>query len=171
MEATMSSKDTDIQRDGRRDRLIQERIHDPYKPRGQLSEPSLCTQCGVVYTQGRWQWLAEKPIDAEKVLCPACRRIQDRVPAGFLTLGGEFLAKHREEIMHLLHNKVEQQKTQHPMKRLMAIEDQENGEVVVTFTDVHLPRGVGQAIESAYEGELDIKYTDEAGIVRVTWRR
>jgi hypothetical protein len=73
--------------------------------------------------------------------------------------------------MHLLHNKVEQQKTQHPMKRLMAIEDQENGEVVATFTDVHLPRGVGQAIESAYEGELDIQYTDEAGIVRVTWRR
>lgn len=167
----MSSKDTDIQRNGRRDRLIQERTHDPYKPRGQLTEPSLCTECGVVYTQGQWQWLTEKPMDAEKVLCPACRRIQDRVPAGFLTLSGEFLAKHREEIIHVLHNKVEQQTTQHPMKRLMAIEDQENGEVVATFTDVHLPRGVGQAIESAYEGELDIKYTDEAGIVRVTWRR
>jgi hypothetical protein len=41
---------------------------------------------------------------------------------------------------------------------------------VATFTDVHLPPGVGEAIDSACEGELDIKYTDEAGIVRVIWR-
>lgn len=167
----MSSKDTDIQRDGRRDRLIREHIHDPYKPRGQLKEPSLCPQCGVIYSQGRWQWLTGKPTDAEDVLCPACRRIQDRVPAGFLTLGGEFFAAHSEEIMKLIHNKVEQQKTRHPMKRLMNIEDQESGEVVVTFTDIHLPRGVGEAIESAYEGELEIQYTEEAGIVRAVWKR
>lgn len=57
------------------------------------------------------------------------------------------------------------------MKRLMGIEDREDGSTVVTFTDVHLPRGVGQAIASACEGDLDIQYTDEAGIVRVYWQR
>jgi NMD protein affecting ribosome stability and mRNA decay len=167
----MTTRDTDIPRDGRRDRLIQEQVHDPYKPRGQLSEPSVCADCGVVFTQGRWQWLAKPPADAEEILCPACRRIRDRVPAGFLTLSGDFFADHRDEILSLIHNKVDEQKSQHPMKRLMDISDGEEGETVVTFTDVHLPRGVGQAIESAYSGELEIKYTDEAGIVRATWHR
>jgi hypothetical protein len=165
------TKDTDIARDGRRDRLIKERIHDPYKPRGQLPEPSVCTDCGVVYTQGRWQWLPEAPPDGEEVLCPACRRVRDRVPAGFLTLSGGFLAGHREEILNLARNKVDEQKAQHPMKRLMGVEEDEDGALVLTFTDVHLPRGVGEAIARAYQGELEVKYTDEAGIVRATWRR
>jgi hypothetical protein len=73
--------------------------------------------------------------------------------------------------MQLVHNKVEEQKKQHPMKRLMAVEDQRDGGVAVTFTDTHLPRGVGEAIERAYEGELDIQYTEESGIVRVYWKR
>jgi NMD protein affecting ribosome stability and mRNA decay len=167
----MTGKDTDIERDGRRDRLIKERIHDPYKPREQLSQPSVCSECGVVYDQGRWQWLPAVPDDAEEVVCPACRRITDRVPAGFLTLSGDFLAEHREEIMQLIRNKVDEQKAHHPMKRLMDIRESPEGETVVTFTDVHLPRGVGEAIQSAYEGELEIKYTAEAGIVRATWHR
>lgn len=167
----MTSKDTDIARDGRRDRLIKERIHDPYKPRGQLSEPSVCSECGVAFTQGRWQWLPQEPVDAEKVLCPACRRVQDRVPAGFLTLSGDFFAEHRDEILNLIRNKVEEQKVQHPMKRLMDVSDGDEGETVITFTDIHLPRGVGEAIASAYEGELEIKFTDEASILRATWHR
>ena len=73
--------------------------------------------------------------------------------------------------MHLVNNKVDEQKAQHPMKRLMGTEDQKDGGVVVTFTDTHLPRGVGEAIERAYEGDLDIQYTEEAGIVRVYWKR
>lgn len=167
----MTSKDTDIERDGRRDRLIKERVHDPYKPRGQLAEPSVCSDCGVVFSQGRWQWVPEPPAEAEEILCPACRRVRDRVPAGFLTLSGDFFGAHREEILQLIRNKVDSQKAQHPMKRLMEVSDGEEGETVVTFTDVHLPRGVGQAIASAYEGDLEIKYTDEAGIVRATWHR
>jgi len=97
----MASKDTDIARDGRRDRLVQERIHDPYKPRRQLSEPSRCGECGVVYANGRWQWVSEPPADAGELVCPACRRTRDRVPASLLTLSGEFFEAHREEILRL----------------------------------------------------------------------
>jgi hypothetical protein len=56
------------------------------------------------------------------------------------------------------------------MKRLIDVEDQE-GSAIITFTDTHLPRGVGKAIQKAYEGKLDIHYTEEASIVRVTWMR
>jgi len=167
----MSGKQTDIARQGRRDRLIKERIHDPYMARSKPKEPTVCEVCGVVFSGGRWQWLPETPADAHRQKCPACQRIHDKVPAGFLTLSGPFLDEHRDEIMHLVHNKVEEQKAQHPMKRLMTIEDQQGGGVAFTFTDMHLPRGVGEAIERAYEGDLEIQYTEESGIVRVYWKR
>ncbi|MGC1951366.1 MAG: BCAM0308 family protein [Gammaproteobacteria bacterium] len=164
----MSGKD--VAKHGRGDRLIKERIHDPYMARTKLPEPSLCPDCKAVFGSGRWQWMTELPTEANEQLCPACRRIRDRVPAGFLTLGGSFFKEHREEIVNLIHNKVDSEKRQHPMKRIMAMEDQED-KLVITFTDIHLPRGVGEAIERAYEGSLGLHYEPEASIVRVTWER
>ena len=167
----MGGKQTDVAKHGRHDRLIEESVHDPYMARSKPKEPTVCEDCGVVFHKGRWQWLPEAPAGSHRQRCPACQRIHDKVPAGFLTLGGAFFDGHRDEILSLVHNKVDEQKAQHPMKRLMQIEEEEGGGVVITFTDLHLPRGVGEAIERAYEGDLDIQYTEGAGIVRVYWKR
>ncbi len=167
----MSGKDGDVTKRGRRDRLIEDPVTDPYMTRDKPKEPTVCTECGVVFGGGRWQWRDEVPEGAHPALCPACQRIRDEAPAGLLSLGGDFWHEHREEIVNLIHNKVEEQKRDHPMKRLMGIEDEEDGTSIASFTDMHLPRGVGQAIERAYEGELDITYPEGGGIVRVTWRR
>lgn len=155
----------------RGDRRIKERVHDPYQSDSNPREPTVCTECGVVFQRGRWTWLPSPPAEAQHDVCPACRRTRDRVPAGMLSLSGDFFARHRDEIMRLVQNKVEAQMRQHPMKRIMEIEEQDDGETVITFTDRHLPRGVGEAVRSAYEGELEIKYTEEAQIVRATWHR
>ncbi|WP_321397222.1 BCAM0308 family protein [Emcibacter sp.] len=155
----------------RRNRLMKEEIHDPYLKRSKPAEPTVCPECGAAFSKGRWQWVTEAPKDAHEEMCPACQRIRDKAPAGFLTLSGEFLSGHRDEIMHLVHHKVEQEKKEHPFKRLMAVEEQEDGATVLTFTDVHLPRGVGEAIEHAYKGSLDIKSPKDAEIVRVYWER
>jgi hypothetical protein len=93
------------------------------------------------------------------------------MPAGILTLSGGFLGKHRDEILKLIQNKVEAEKTEHPMKRLMGVEDGPGGELIVRFTDLHLPSGTGEAIERAYDGALDIQYTKESNLVRVYWNR
>ena len=124
----------------------------------------------MVFHGGRWQWLPEPPAQAAETVCPACRRIHDRVPAGFLILGGEFFEAHRDEIMNLVENKVGLQEKEHPMKRLMHVEEWDDG-TELTFTDAHLPRGVGEAIQRAYDGELDIHFPEEGGIVRVYWER
>ncbi|MGF1615965.1 MAG: BCAM0308 family protein [Gammaproteobacteria bacterium] len=166
----MGGKDTDIARQGRGDRLIKERIHDPYMTRMKLTEPTVCPDCHVVFEGGRWQWMTPVPTGANEELCPACRRIRDRVPAGFLTLSGAFFENHREEILNLMQNKVDAEKRQHPLKRIMGMEEQDE-KLVVTFTDTHLPRGVGEAIERAYEGTLHIHYEPEASIIRVVWER
>lgn len=154
----------------RRDRLIKEAVHDPYKAAAKPAEPSVCRDCGVVFSGGRWQWSPELTTGAADALCPACQRIRDQVPAGFLTLSGNFLQAHREEIMHLLQNTVDAQQKEHPVKRIMYTSESEDG-IEVTFTDIHLPRTVGEAIESAYEGELEIQFGKESGIARVYWSR
>ena len=67
----------------RRDQLRPERVHDTYKLRGKLAEPTVCSECGAVFHDGRWQWIS-RPAGAHEVACPACQRIKDRFPAGFV---------------------------------------------------------------------------------------
>lgn len=156
-------------RQGRHDRMIQELVHDPYKSKRKLAEPTACPNCGAVFQQGRWTW-NERATNAEEAICPACHRIHDRVPAGFLTLAGEFLIQHKDEILNLVRNLEQREKAQHPLKRIMSIEDQ-GQDVLITFTDPHLARGVGEAVQHAYAGELDFEYTEEDNMLRVNWTR
>ncbi|MFO7593624.1 MAG: BCAM0308 family protein [Pseudomonadota bacterium] len=166
---TKPTEQNDYLRQGRQDRLIRELDHDPYHSKRKLSEPTVCPNCRAVFSKGRWSW-AEVPENAHEQLCPACQRIEDKVPAGFLTLRGTFFGDHREEIMGLIHNYEEREKLEHPLKRIMAIEDQDE-ETVITFTDAHLARGIGEAIHHAYEGEIDYQYTKGEIMLRVVWER
>jgi NMD protein affecting ribosome stability and mRNA decay len=153
----------------RHDRLLREWVHDPYKSKSKPPEPTVCHECGAVFTSGRWQW-AEAPDGAHEGLCPACQRIRDRVPAGILTLSGPFLREHREEILNLVRNTEEREKAQHPLKRIMAVEEGDE-ETVITFTDPHLARGTGTALHHAWQGDLDYHYLEEEMLLRVHWRR
>ena len=153
----------------RRDRLIKEQVHDTYKAKGKPHEPTLCPECGVVFHKGRWQWL-EAPAGAHMTLCPACQRGHDRYPGGYLTLSGEFFREHRDEILHAARNLEAHEKSEHPLRRIMDVEDQADG-VLITTTAMELARALGDAVHHAYKGELDYKYTDEANILRVVWKR
>ena len=166
---TGPKKPADYLRQGRKDRMLRELEHDPYHSKLKAKEPTACPDCGAVFQHGRWSW-ADTPAGAHEQACPACLRIRDRVPAAFLTLRGEFLTKHEDEIMHLISNYEKREREEHPLKRIMASEDQDDG-FVITFTDAHLARGIGEAIHNAYEGELDYQYTKEDIMLRVTWTR
>jgi len=153
----------------RSDRLIQELDHDPYHAKLKLKEPTACPQCDAIYQEGRWRW-GDTPADAHKTLCPACQRINDKVPAAFLTLSGDFLTQHKDEIMSLINNYAQHEKTEHPLKRLMDSEEQD-GKLLITFTDPHLARGIGEALQKAYDGDLDYQYTKGEIMLRVSWSR
>jgi NMD protein affecting ribosome stability and mRNA decay len=153
----------------RRDRLIQDARHDPYRSEEKPPEPTTCPECGVVFREGRWRW-GSPAVDAVKLLCPACRRTRDGYPAGELTVSGEFLAQHREEIRGLLRNVEEREKEQHPLHRIMALEEKESSWVATT-TDVHLARKLGEALHAAYGGEVDYHYPSGEQLLRVTWLR
>ena len=151
------------------ERAYGERNEDPYQSRGKYPEPSVCIGCGAVFHKGRWQW-GMAPESAHKHLCPACQRIHDRVPAGILTVSGAFFNEHRQEILNLIHNAEAKERAEHPLQRIMRIEGQNAG-IVVSFTDMHLARGIGEGLHHAYQGEVYYQYTDKEGVLRVQWTR
>ena len=153
----------------RREQLLQELVHDSYKTKGKLPEPTVCPQCGAVYHKGRWQWLP-RPDRPHEQLCPACHRVHDALPAGYVTLSGGFLEQHRDEILHRVRNLGEKAKAEHPLERIIAVADHDDG-VMVTTTDIHLARSIGDALEHAYQGELEFHYNEAENLLRVHWQR
>lgn len=156
----------------RRDQLRQEREHDSYRQQQKPAEPAACPECGAVFHAGRWQW-GVKQEGAADVLCPACLRIRDGFPAGFVSVGGEFFVAHRPEILSLIHHHAEKESAQHPLVRIMAIDEETSGAggILVTTTDVHLARDLGDALHKAYHGDLDFHYNEAEKRLRVQWRR
>jgi NMD protein affecting ribosome stability and mRNA decay len=155
---------------GRKDRLMKEREHDVYRSRTKLPDPTLCPECGAVFMKGRWVWSAS-PKGANQSVCPACRRIADRLPVGLIEMRGVFFGEHRDEIINLVQNVEEKEKANHPMERIMAIEEQPNHTTLVTTTGIHVARGIGSALFSAYNGKVSTQYLDSEHCVKVCWAR
>ena len=62
------------------------------------------------------------------------------------------------------------EKDEHAENRIIAIRESGN-EMLITTTDVHLPRRIGKAIEQAFEGKLDIHFDKDGYFTSITWHR
>lgn len=147
---------------------VRQNEHDPYRLSAKLAEPTWCPDCGAVFEQGRWQWKERLSSKAPQHRCPACQRIHDDQPAGFVTIEGDFLRAHRDELLHLITHRADHVKAEHPLQRVMAIRDQGDG-LLVTTTDLHLARDIGEALHRAHHGELHLQYSADETLVRVHW--
>ena len=152
------------------DRLIHERVHDPYKTKSKPPKPSVCPVCHAVFKDGRWQWADSWPIDAHTQTCQARRRVNDGSPAGLITVSGEFAHKHWNELLQLIRHREQEENREHPLHRIMQVK-QKPDSVVVKTTDIHLPHTIGEALRHAYKGDLEIRYSDETYFVEVKWSR
>lgn len=154
---------------GRHLEVFDDPIYDPYQDQASLFESSVCNECGAVYLDGHWQWISP-PVHALQTRCPACRRIDEKAPAGYVSIEGDFANDHRQEIMTLIRDLETSQKAEHPLQRIMAIEERVDKLMVMT-TDIHLVRAIGEALQNAYRGHLDFNYTDAEYLLRVNWER
>jgi NMD protein affecting ribosome stability and mRNA decay len=154
---------------GHQDRQIEEVVHDPYQERYKPSGPAFCPRCEAIFQDGRWQ-CGPKNAGAHEHVCPACRRIQDHYPAGYVTLSGSFLAQNGAEISGLVSNEEARAKAEHPLERIIEVKKEEPG-MVVTTTGTHLARRIGEALKHAWKGELELKYSPNEYLVRVYWKR
>jgi hypothetical protein len=148
-------------------RAQEDHINDPYRWSHKAPHAAFCPQCGAVYQEGRWHW-ADRPAAAVEVTCQACHRTNDKFPAGIVTLAGGRLAKLKDQLIHLARHQEEAERPEHPLNRIIAVDEGE-GQVVIKTSDIHLPRRIGEAIERAYKGELKIHFDKSNYFVRVDW--
>lgn len=146
-------------------------VIDTYKLRHKLPEPTRCPCCGAVYRKGRWQWTELPLAQANEELCSACHRINDDYPAGIVTLKGPVVREQKTELLRLARHQEEAEKAEHPLNRILRIEEDAPDTLRITTTDIHLPRRIGEAVHRAFHGALDIHYDEKNYFIRVNWNR
>ena len=72
--------------------------------------------------------------------------------------------------MHLVHHVETRERAEHPLNRIMAVEEKD-GAALVTTTDIHLARDIGEALHHAYKGDLEFHYNPQEYLLRVSWTR
>ena len=142
---------------------------DPYYQAEKPAEPTKCPKCHSVFMDGRWTW-NDVPKDAFQETCPACRRIEDRFPAGYVRIKGAFFNEHRDDIINLVQAREKHAKAERPLQRIMGMDETRDG-FEITTTDSHLARGIAQALFDAYKGDLKVKFSRDENLVRAVWKR
>jgi len=137
--------------------------------RGKLAEIAGCPRCEASYRDGRWTW-KPAPAGAYEQVCPACERIAQHYPAGVLRIEGRSTRAQRGDWIGLVENVEEREREEHPLKRVMSIEEEPRA-VVVETTDARLAADLGRALHRAYGGRLELPPTtsDVENLARVRW--
>lgn len=147
------------------------RLDDPYRAQKKHPKNTKCPNCGLIYQRGAWRWAKARARGAVHwKTCPACLQTRHRFAGGELKLSGEFLTEHHGEILNRIENLARRVVKQHPLERIMKMEEK-NGEVVIYVTSVHLVARMGKAIHRDFKGELVLKYARDDKYAVAHWRR
>jgi NMD protein affecting ribosome stability and mRNA decay len=136
----------------------------------EISESSVCQDCGAVYKDGNWHWAEHAPQDAAKTICIACQRIREKEPAGLVTIQGKFSREHGDELLTLIRNIELEKKADNPLQRIMSI-DKRAEKLSVATTDSQLARNMGKALQQQYKGTLDFNFHKGEPVLHVLWQR
>ena len=152
------------------------RVNEPYElAAGQ--EAAVCQECHALYQEKRWffdEKLYDKLAGAGKVrqvVCPTCRKIKDHYVEGYLTLSGEFLVQHKDEIITLLEKEAAKVGNRSFDDRIIQMVQEGDNKLVVETTTEKLAQHLGRAVYKAYKGELTFNWGEMDKFVRVYWSR
>ena len=83
---------------------------------------------------------------------------------------GGFFEKHRDEILNLVRNIGDMEKSQHPMERILRLLNEKDHTLIET-SGIHIARRIGEALARSYNGDYSFQYSDQASNIRVVWDR
>ena len=150
---------------------------DSYLPRGASRKVSVCEGCRAIYMNKRWY--AEREIDetvlhspeAGKVVCPACLKIRDNFPGGIVTLKGDYVLPHKQDLLKLVRNEEERARGLNPLERIMTVKENGFGSIVISTTNEKMAQRIGRAVKKAFHGEVSYHWSHDNKLVRVDWER
>lgn len=151
----------------RRDKLYQERTSDRFSADRKAAGEAYCQVCGVHYHHGNWAWGAHSD-DARSTVCPACQRIAEAAAAGIVDIPRDFFLGHREDLTRLIQNTERAEKSEHPLERLIAIEEADDA-AHVTTTGPHLADRIAHAITRQFGGHLRTHRDDHQPSMHIAW--
>ena len=150
---------------------------DVYLPRGAGQRVSVCEGCHAVFRKKRWYSDEEmyettrKDSATVQTACPACLKIRDNYPGGIVTLKGPYILTHREGLLNRIRNEEGRARSINPLERVMSIEENAFGTLVVRTTTEKLAQRLGRAIKKAFNGEVSYNWSHDNKLVRVDWER
>lgn len=148
---------------------------DPYLSWGERYGTAVCRICSSVYHKKRWS-LPEGPPDEithgmpRRVICPACRKIEDGFAGGSVSVEGDFVTGHKEEILHRVRHEERRAKAVNPLERIMAIKET-NGHMEILTTNEKLAQRIGRELQRAFKGAVRYQWSRDDKQVRVWWSR
>ncbi|MEO0198502.1 MAG: BCAM0308 family protein [candidate division WOR-3 bacterium] len=162
----------------KKDKMLDEKIHDPYMVKGMYSDPTICPTCGLVFHNKTWKKdpklleKVKKEKDVEYKDCPACRKIKDNYPLGLLIIQGEVLNNPEKvrEVMSLVKHEEEKEQVSNPLARVMKIENLED-RIEISTTTEGLATRLGKALNKAHQGNLEFIFSDNDKFLRVIWKK
>jgi hypothetical protein len=153
-----------------------ERSTNVYLPRKGMKEAAICSSCYLIYQNKHWyldesearKFLADSRV--RRGTCPACRRMEDSMPAGIATFSGDYFRQHEVEILDIIKNAEISSKAKNPLGRVMEI-TQEGNVLSVSTTEEKLAQKLGKEVFKAHKGELHYQWSHDQDLVRVKWER
>jgi NMD protein affecting ribosome stability and mRNA decay len=150
---------------------------DPYLPRGASKKITVCEACRAVYKKKRWYAdphlynAAVAILDTVVAVCPACLKIRDNFPGGIVTLKGEYVLPHKQELLNLVKNEEARARGFNPLERVMSVKETGYGGIVISTTNEKLAQRIGRAIKKAFHGKVTYQWSHDNKLARVDWER
>ena len=149
--------------------------HDPYYNQHSPVDRSYCKKCHAIYHHKHWHFDKIEIQNLMKakdkaVLCPACKKITDKFASGVVTLNGDFVRNHREEIINLIRNEEKRASGLNPLERIIEIQAKASG-MEVTTTHEKLAQRIGKRLHSAFRGDVTYQWMPQDKMARVQWSR
>ncbi len=136
----------------------------------------ICPRCHAISEEKRWfvdekkyRKLQHRP-GVEESLCPGCKRIDEKLYGGEVTLKSPLLVNHKDEALSLIQHTADEARSENPIARVASIEVRD-GEIYILTTTRFLAQRIGKEFLKAFHGNLDIDNLPYEKFSRVRWLR